>query len=447
MTRRISFDDVLRACPPDSVALVEQLVSTGVRSGARLFLVGGPVRDLLLKRPIRDVDLLIEGGDLGQAQALAARGTPEGARIVSHERFGTVHVDWGGASLDLASSRTEVYPRPGALPRVESASLEADLRRRDFTVNALAIRLTPEEPKNRMAVMDGGTGLQDLAAGELRILHDDSFHDDPTRAIRAARFAARLGFSVSRRTGSQLRAALRDGAFGAVSGERFGRELRMLFADAALGMNPVDALRRLDGWGVLPVLEPGLLLPRESVAPLRRLGKLIFAPSWRGPRARPWVAGFCLWLAPLSPALRRRALKRFAVRGEVAEKIMGFAKQRDSSLRTLGRVRGRGAVDRALSELDEERLLALCASAAPAVRRRIERWAAEDRGRRIPVGGNDLVAMGASGAAVGRSLARVREAYLDGEVVNREEGLALAREIVRRRREPSRQPASRAEKA
>ena len=98
MTRRVSFDDVLRACPPDSVALVERLVNAGVRSGARMFLVGGPVRDLLLKRPIRDVDLLIEGGDLGQAQALAARGTPEGARIVSHERFGTVHVDWGGAS-------------------------------------------------------------------------------------------------------------------------------------------------------------------------------------------------------------------------------------------------------------------------------------------------------------------------------------------------------------
>ena len=117
-------------------------------------------------------------------------------------------------------------------------------------------------------------GFKTWLQRELRILHDDSFHDDPTRAIRAARFAARLGFSVSRRTGSQLRAALRDGAFGAVSGERFGRELRMLFADAALGMNPVEALRRLDGWGVLPVIEPGLLLPRESVAPLRRLAKI-----------------------------------------------------------------------------------------------------------------------------------------------------------------------------
>ena len=220
----------------------------------------------------------------------------------------------------------------------------------------------------------------------------------------------------------------------------------MLFADAALGMNPVDALRRLDLWGVLPVLEPGLLLPREAVAPLRRLGKMILAPAWRGPKARPWVAGFCLWMAPLSPALRRRALKRFAVRGDVADRIMSFAKQRDVSLKVLGRVRGRGAVDRSLSALDEERLLALCASAAPAVRRRIERWAAEDRGRRTPVGGADLVEMGASGAAVGRGLARVREAYLDGEVVNREESLALAREFVRRSREPSRPSASRGKK-
>jgi hypothetical protein len=118
----------------------------------------------------------------------------------------------------------------------------------------------------------------------------------------------------------------------------------------------------------------------------------------------------------------------------VAERIAGFSKRRDTSLATLARSRGRGAVDRVLGDLDEERLLALWASATPPVQRRIERWAEEDRRRRSPVGGNELLEIGVSGAAVGRMLERIRAAYLDGDIVNREEGVALAREMARRGR-------------
>jgi tRNA nucleotidyltransferase (CCA-adding enzyme) len=269
------------------------------------------------------------------------------------------------------------------------------------------------------------------------VLHPRSFHDDPTRALRAARLAPRLGFTLSRGSRSALRDALRDGAFGRVSGDRLRREIVKLFDDSALGLDPARALRLLADWHVLGALEPGLTLEREVVVPLRRLGRAVEAPPWRRGRWRPWVAGLELWLAPAPPSLRRRVLRRFSVRGETAKRIDAFAKARDGWLRGLERARGRGAIDGLLRQLDEEDLHALYAVVAPSMRRRIVRYAVEDRSRRAPIGGDDLVAIGLEGPAVGRALARIRAAYLDGAVSDRSEALALARELSRRK-EPAR---------
>ena len=274
--------------------------------------------------------------------------------------------------------------------------------------------------------------LVDLRERRLSVLHERSFHDDPTRALRAARLCPRLGFRLARRARSALSDAMRDGAFGAVSGERFRREIEKLFSDASLGLDPAAALRRLSEWHVLGALEPGLELPRAVVTPLRRLGRSIEEPPWRFARHRPWVAGLALWLAELTPTLRRRTLERLSVRGETASRIADFRRVRDRAAQKLARSRGRGAVDAVLGELDEEQVIALHAFGAPAVRRRIVRWAAEDRSRRPSLTGADLVALGLEGAAIGRVLARVRAAHLDGALANREEALALARELARR---------------
>jgi hypothetical protein len=201
-----------------------------------------------------------------------------------------------------------------------------------------------------------------------------------------------------------------------------------------LGLDPTLALRLLESWHVLGALEPGLTLPRAVHAPLRRLGRAVKEPPWPCARWRPWASGLALWLAPLSPALRRRTLARFAVRGALVESIIGFAKLREEKLRALAGSRGRGAIDAALADLDEEALHALHAVAPPAARRRVARFAHQDRGRRAPVSGGELVAVGLSGPEIGRALARIRVAFLDGGVRTREEALALAREIAARRR-------------
>lgn len=432
----IAPEALLAALPPADAAIVRALVDAAERERTSLLAVGGPVRDLLLGRPLRDVDLIVEPAPDrpdASAAALAKAAALPGAKIRAHDRFGTLRITMADGGLDLATVRSERYAHPGALPEVAPGSLADDLRRRDFTVNALALPLSSAARAGRSAIVEADGGLADLDARVLRAFHERSFHDDPTRALRAARLAARLGFGLARSTRSALRDALRDGAFGRVSGDRLRREIEKLFEDAAQGLDPADALRLANEWHVLAALEPGLTLPRESLAPLRRLGRAVRDVPWPAARTRPYAAGLALWLGPLDAGLRARALSRFAVRGALADRIAAFPKARDAWLRGLARARGRGAIDAVLAGVGEDEALALYAYAPPTARRRVARHMSEDRPRRLPLSGDDLVALGLSGPAVGRALARLRIALLDGAVKDREDALALARELAGRR--------------
>jgi len=438
---------IRRAAGPEAWALVEPCLVTAQRLGVGIHLVGGPVRDLLLGRPMRDIDLIVEppvgarkpGAQDVAREALARRSRdgahdmlPRGARLVHHDRFGTVRVQSGESVVDLATVRAEAYEAPGALPTVRAGTLEEDLQRRDFTVNALAVPLNAAARHGRPALVDIGEGITDLESATLRVFHARSFHDDPTRALRAARLGPRLGFRLSRGSRAALRSALRDGAFGGVSGPRFRAEIAKLFSDTRLGLDPAGALRLLADWHVLAALEPGLCLPREAVAPLRRLGHLLAVPPW-SEIGRPWLAGLMVWTAALDAPLRRRTLRRLAVEGEVARRIRAFPKGRERSLRALARRRGRGAAHATLQGTAEEELVALAAWSPQNLRRRVLRYAADDRSVVLPVGGDDLLELGLSGPDVGRALRRLRVAVLDREVRTRAEALALAREVARGR--------------
>lgn len=423
--------EILAALPADTRPLVAALLAGARRARLAVYLVGGPVRDYLLGLPIRDVDLIVEPREDRGAFWLAEHAAPAGTRVTRHGRFGTVALGRGEARLDLATVRSESYAHPGALPTVGPGTLESDLARRDFTVNAFAVPLSPAACRRWPGLVDLHGGLADLHAKVLRVHHARSFCDDPTRGLRAARLSPRLGFGLTRGSRTALQDALREGAFGGVSGERLRREIEKCFADAALGLDPADAVRLLAGWHVLPALEPGLALPRAAVTPLRRLGRALAEPGFPVP-GRPDLAGLMAWLAPLPPGLRRRAAARFAVRGEAAGRLVEFPRARDAWLRKLARARGRGAVDAILGGIASEELLALHAWSPPPLARRIARFASEDRGRALPVDGRDLLAAGLDGPAVGRALARIRTAFLDGELAGREEALALVAELARR---------------
>jgi tRNA nucleotidyltransferase/poly(A) polymerase len=220
-----------------------------------VYLVGGAVRDLLLGRARSDVDLVV----VGDAAAFASK---LGAETVEHERFATAKARLDGHEVDIAAARAETYPHPGALPEVEPAGdIETDLERRDFTINAMAIPLRGE-PR----LIDPHGGRADLEAGLLRVLHADSFADDPTRALRAARYAARFGFEVELGTVELLRGA----DLGTVSADRRRADLLRLAAEA-------EAAR-----GFELLTEWGLVAPRRGGIELAaRVGELLAGPPWK----------------------------------------------------------------------------------------------------------------------------------------------------------------------
>ena len=211
---------------------------TSAAGGSGVWLVGGAVRDMVLGNAPRELDVAVEGDVTVLAEAL-------GGAVTVHERFGTATIEDDGCRFDLARTRTETYPAPGALPEVTWAPLTDDLARRDVTVNAIAVRLADG------AVEAWPGALDDLRDGVLRVLHERSFIDDPTRVWRVARYAARLGFSVDPAT-ARLAAAAGPGE---VSGERLGYELRLALAEPdppavfeeLLALNPRVLPRRVPG--------------------------------------------------------------------------------------------------------------------------------------------------------------------------------------------------------
>ncbi|MGB8875681.1 MAG: hypothetical protein WCD11_05170, partial [Solirubrobacteraceae bacterium] len=238
--------DLVRALP----AAGPLLASLDDRPG--VYLVGGAVRDLLLGGVPFDLDLVVEEDAAALAAAL-------GGRLTVHDRFGTSTVRLGGYAYDIGRARRETYAHPGALPEVAPAPLDEDLLRRDFTVNSIAIALGGD----RAGELQTAPGaLEDLKAYRLRILHDRSFIDDPTRLFRLVRYASRLGFEIEPRTRALAGEAIDGGALRTVSGPRVGAELRLL----ARERDPISALLGLRDLGLDRAVHPGFGLADECLA-------------------------------------------------------------------------------------------------------------------------------------------------------------------------------------
>ncbi|MGE4271654.1 MAG: CBS domain-containing protein [Desulfitobacterium sp.] len=204
----------------------------GDELGYSVFVVGGFVRDLLLKVPTQDLDLVIEGDGHAFARALAQQ-FPEG-QLILHEQFGTARLEFpDGAHLDVARSRREDYASPGALPQVEESRLRDDMFRRDFTINAMAIAINSTRYGE---LVDYYGGLRDLKQGEIRFLHHLSFIEDPTRILRALRFAGRYGFRLAKETRDGVYTALSTGVLRKISSERFTEELMHMLRELRFGV-------------------------------------------------------------------------------------------------------------------------------------------------------------------------------------------------------------------
>jgi tRNA nucleotidyltransferase (CCA-adding enzyme) len=249
---------------------VRELRSAGALAadmGMRLFLAGGAARDVLLERAHEDWDLVVEGDALGYARALAQARCGE---ALEYEEFLTATVRLPEGAIDIATARKETYASPGALPQVSPASIEEDLWRRDFTVNALAVSLCPDEWGE---LLDPTGGREDLRAGAIRALHDRSFWDDATRVVRGVGFEQRLGFRIDEQTEGWIREAVAGGALGTVSSERLGEALVPLLRNA---VGP-QVLARGAGLGVAKALGARAAFTRRAIAALGEVQDALLA--------------------------------------------------------------------------------------------------------------------------------------------------------------------------
>jgi tRNA nucleotidyltransferase (CCA-adding enzyme) len=345
-----------------------ELAAIRAAAEAPVYVVGGAVRDLLLGRGRADLDLVVEGDAAEFAAAL-------GAEPREHERFGTAKVVVDGQEVDVAGARAETYAAPGALPDVSpAAGIEDDLGRRDFTINAMAIPLRGEA-----RLIDPNDGRADLEAGLLRVLHRRSFVDDPTRAIRAARYAARFGFELEPETAELLRATDLE----TVSADRRRAELLRLAAEDS---GP-QGLALLGEWSLVEPREGGFELAA-------RVAQLLAAPLWSELAPRPQ--------AVLSAAL-----------GPVGGEYALAAARPERPSRAVELARGHDPVELALAR----------ALGAEWLDDYVGRWRAVE----LEIDGADLIAAGVPpGPALGRGLATALRAKLDGEAAGREGELAAA---------------------
>lgn len=214
--------------------------------GVRAFIVGGFVRDFMMKRKSMDLDIVIEGDAISFAQEFSQK---KKLRVEVHQRFGTAVIhDWNGLHVDCVSARAEKYIRPGALPSVRRSTIDDDINRRDFTINALAVSIS----KNDFGrVVDFCNGISDLKKGVIRVFHDQSFIDDPTRILRAVRFEQRFGFQFSTRTRRLLNEAISNQVESTVSAPRYFQE----FVRGLMEEHPAKYLRRLRMLTVLDFLK------------------------------------------------------------------------------------------------------------------------------------------------------------------------------------------------
>jgi tRNA nucleotidyltransferase (CCA-adding enzyme) len=362
--------------------------------------VGGAVRDAMLRRPPGpELDLVVEGDAIAVARRL---GEALAARVVTHPRFRTAQVRLErGRHVDLVSARTETYAAPGALPTVADGSLADDLARRDFTINAMAVGLSGSRAGE---LIDPGGGAADLEAGLVRALRPDAFSEDPSRIVRAARYAARLGFALAPETEA---AARRQAPRLDPASSRVMEELRRLLDE--------------------PGAPAGLAVLRDLGVPWIVATAPAATARIDAARDRPGSPDLPAWALRLGVAVAPAALARAAVPGWA--RAMALATGDAGELAAA--VAGAGApsdVDRLLAAAHPATAVAALAEGTEAV----AGWWTGHRDHQIAVTGADLVAEGVTpGPAIGRALAEVRAAMLDGRVGGREQQLALALAVAR----------------
>ena len=397
-------------------------------SGLALYLVGGTVRDMLLGRARTDIDLAVEGDGMRFADRLARA---SGGRCAPNPRFLTATVEMPeGHSLDVATARSETYEHPGALPRVASASMDVDLARRDFTINAMAVSLNG---RSSGELVDPFEGRADLRTKRVRILHDRSFIDDPTRLFRAVRFEQRLRFRLERGTERRFREAVAGGMIGNLSGPRLLEQLKLVCFEP----DPWLVFNRLEGLEVLRAIHPAL----GSDEGLKTLVREI-SPSG-GPASSARDGWWILYLVALFGPHRAETLQGVVDRLKPNRRLRKAVEDM-SRWSGVEQAVESGEIDtpadffRAVRTISEDTMLFVTLTHPDeGMRKRCETYYHQHRHMRLSIDGGTLKDLGiAEGPAYGRILDDVLSMKINGEIGTVDEERRAARDLWSRLHQP-----------
>lgn len=416
-------DQLNRLLPADVMSLLRRAGCLAAETGASVYLVGGIVRDILLKRPNLDIDLVVEGNGPAFAAALAA--AFEGT-VVIHDRFGTsVVILPGKRRVDVATARKETYSQGGVLPDVIGALLQDDLGRRDFTINAMAVSLNPDDYGELIDYYDG---REDMARKRIRVLHHASFVDDPTRVFRAVRFEKRFGFAMTKETETLLRNAVADDLLKTVSGTRIRNEVMAVFGEE----DAAAVVARLQEFGVWNALSSGV---RADNTALKLFREIVKAEPELRPGLTPLYKRGYAFLKALLAAADKTASASFLglinIDNTKTKEILAAVAWAPEAAKRLA-VDGLRASElwEELSGKTDETIVFVYALSGREARANIKRFL-DIRKTKTLINGNDLIAMGFKPSEKFAAVLReVLKAQLDARVSTPEDECAMAARLL-----------------
>ena len=420
--------------PKDVLDILEKAGALGRSRQTPVYVVGGFVRDLLLKTPNHDIDLVVEGDGIGFARAFAG---VLGGRVRVHKKFLTSVVIFPGAGgkeerVDVATARLEYYESPAALPTVEHSSIKMDLYRRDFTINALAIRLDCE-PMGE--IVDFFGGQKDIRDRVIRVLHTLSFVEDPTRCLRAVRFEQRYHFRIGPATEKLIKNDVSLKLLDKLSPSRLFNEFEHICAEETA----ILCIRRLHELGILQAIHPQISINPDKKEMLIRTAKVMawYRLLYIDEEMRPWLVYFLVLCSSLTYAVTLEVFRRLGIPPALKNEVLGCREKARSLRSSLKRLTANpgfkvSALCAMLRPLPVEFVLYLMADMeVPETRRALSRYITVWRTEKPGADGSDLKKLGlAPGPAYGVILQRLLEAKLDGTAASPEEQLALARQLA-----------------
>lgn len=396
-------------------------VAEGLGYGA--YLIGGSVRDLLRGEANLDLDIVIEGDGIVFARVL---GEKLNAKVRTHQKFATAQIFVDSLKLDVATARTEYYESPAALPKVETSSIKKDLYRRDFTINTLAVKLNS---RDFGVLIDFFGGQRDLREKAIRVLHNLSFVEDPTRAFRAVRFAERFGFKISRHTENLIKSALEMNLFDMLSGPRLFEELRLSFDET----EPIKTLKKLSDYGLLNVIHNRLLFTEELEATLESLRETLswFNLLFLEEKTEKGILYVMALLSGLKEDEIKAAVERLAPPPKARDMIIKGIFQARTILRKFP-VDDPVEIYKQFGNLTLEVILFLMALSKDRQKQKvISRYLTELRDVKPVLKGNDLKKMGIEpGPVYTRILTELLEEKLRGRLASREDEENFVRNFI-----------------